>query len=38
MFQAEKHLMWVDMPIHPEAKHRYGKLGEGSVRELIIRI
>lgn len=25
--------MWVDMPIHSEAKHRYGKLGKGSVRD-----
>lgn len=38
MFQVEKHLMWVDVPIHSEAKHRYGKLGEGSVRELRIKI
>lgn len=38
MFQVEKHLMWVDMPIHSEAKYRYGKLEGSSVRELRIKI
>lgn len=35
MFQVEKHPMW-DI-IHSEAKYKYGKLGEGSVRELRIK-
>lgn len=34
MFQVELTSCGVDMPIHSEAKYRYGKLGEGSVREL----
>lgn len=37
-FRWRNNFMWVDMPIHSEAKHRYGKLGGGSVRELRIRI